>query len=253
MTKNKKPVNWGKPGETGVTETGIPWRVPDTGPTRGDRIMQKIFRMKGTYAPIGARAIPARTAAEVRERIMRGHDLKYVAARVNLAPGEEIEGFISFDIGRNVPQPPLTGTRRPHMLLRKSWMSGDWDSMAGKLIIAIGHTYGIDDNDLRMTRIRIQTLVRTSHKIVILRSTSDATPKDRTPIAEYRHDEIGVRPGWRPYQNRPERVDIGFADGSWVGVERHPYAGIAGGTEGHPERDLLAELAGPPVTGGYPS
>jgi hypothetical protein len=44
----------------------------------------------------------------------------------------------------------------------------------------------------------------------------------------------------------PYRVDIAFADGSWLGVTGLTTR-VPGGTVGYPDRDLLAELAGPPI------
>jgi hypothetical protein len=237
MARDKKPINWGVPGQTGVTDDGIAWYVPEDGPSRMDRIMQRVLRLSGTYAPVGARLVPARTAAEVKERSLRKyHDT--VAAFLD--EGEQIDGFIRFALDKHVPQPPrgnLEAKIGPNPL-KHWWMGGGWNSMAGHLVVTIGSSRSAVD--------RCELWVRTDRRVVLMAGGMD------NPLcvdAEYGLSQVGLRPDWQPGQTNgePRRVDIAFADGSWLGLQGYDHD-VPGTTEGFPQRDLLAELAGPPVT-----
>jgi hypothetical protein len=244
MARDKKPVNWGVPGQTGVTEDGIPWYVPEGGPSRMDRIMQRLLRLPGTYAPVGARLVPARTAAEVKERSLRKYHDTVVAF---LNEGEQIDGFIRFALDEHVPQPPrgnLEAKIGPNPL-KHWWMGGGWDSMAGHLVVTIGSSRTHELNGPSVVD-RCELWVRTDRRVVLMAGGMD------NPLcvdAEYGLGQVGLRPDWQPGQTNgePRRVDIAFADGSWLGLQGYDHD-VPGPTEGFPERDLLAELVGAPVT-----
>lgn len=241
----RKKTVWGQPGQTGVTRDGIPWYVPDKPPGRGERLLYWLSPADGSYMPAGARFVPARTAGEVRERCMRKYG-GLVAKRLH--DDEEIEGFIGFEVDEHVPEPPRTGltAKIGPLPIRHWWMGGDWDSMAGQFLIAIGGSHAADSRGGRF-RSRARLWIRTRHRIVIAGGSMD------NPLwteAEYAPGQAGLRPGWRPSPrgNDFRRVDIAFADGSWVGLNARE-ANVPGATEDYtPIRDLLAELAGPPVT-----
>lgn len=254
MPKAKKPVNWGRPGDTGVSKyNGTPWYVPENAPTLLDRVLQAVFRLKGDDRPIGARDLRAGTAAEAQSRLAGSRSHRQIAQRLNLAPGEELQGFVTISFNEHVPQPPATGVLgRAVGPVRKSWMGGGWDSMAGRLLITIGRSTAsalemvadLTLDDANRVLPRGQVWVRTSHRILLFPSIEGQDPA----TAEYRPGEIGVRPGWQPDPKQPGRVDIAFADGSWIGVEAKD-SGVPGGSAPTVARDLLVRLAGPPVPG----
>lgn len=235
MAAEKKPVRWGQPGETGVTEDGVPWYVPEHGPSRMDRFMEKIFRVSGSYMPVGAKPIPARTAAEVRKRCILGY-AKRVASYLD--EDERIDGFVRFEINDRVPQPPgssLSSTTGPSKL-KHWWMGGDWNSIAGRLLVAVGGTSG--------HAVRHLLWVRTNRRVAVMDG-----PMDNPMVIDFSFglDQVGVQPGWQPYGGGDmRRVDVAFADGSWLGV-KSSIAEVPGGAEESAVRDLLVELAGPPV------
>jgi len=237
MARDTRPVNWGQPGQTGVTKDGVPWEVPAAGPSRRDRVMQRVFGVHGTYMPVGARLIPARTPADVQERVT----LKYgeTVARL-LDPGEELCGFIGFSLGEHIPYPPRSTmtAKVPPSPVKHWWMGGGWDTMAGQLVIAVG---GSGET------VRRAVWVRTDRRIVIMAGETDST---RGITVQYDPRQVGVLPGWTPpdpAQGQARRVDIAFADGSWVGLWGSDRC-VPGSTEGYPIPRLIAELAGPPVT-----
>lgn len=249
MPRDKKRVNWGEPGQTGVTDDGIPWYVPDKPPGLMERALWNMFPGNGTSGiPAGARFVPARTAAEVRERSMRKYGSRFTEI---LDEGEELEGFIGFALsGDHVPQPPRAGLEAkigPNPL-KKWWMGGEWESMAGKLNIAAGSSR-THDPAMPSATDRHFMLTRTSRRILIMIGSMDSPegPKRHDTIAEYPVSQIGIHPAWQPQESGDvERVDIAFADGSWLGLLGYDSA-VPGPTDGWPVRDLLAELAGPPV------
>jgi hypothetical protein len=207
--------------------------------------MQRILRIHGSYAPVGARLVPARTAAEVKERILpKFHDK--VAAL--LPEDEQIDGFIGFALdAEHVPQPPGSrlGAKIGPNPIKHWWMGGDWNSLAGRLIVVLG---GSRTHDLTGPSVidRHRVWVRTSRRIVIMAGSIDNPLWIET---DFGLDQVGLRPGWQPGDDKsePSRIDIAFADGSWLGLEGYEL-NVPGSTEGFPVRDLLAELAGPPVT-----
>lgn len=234
---------WGKPGSTGVTDDGIPWYVPEKGPHPLERVLYWLFPVSGKYMPPGARFVPARTAEEVRERCL----FKYKdSVAQHIDPGEEILGFVGFVLDDNVPQPPRTdlGKKVGPNRLKHWWMGGDWDTMAGQLLIGIGSIRVRSMTSYSGPLPRHLVFVRTASSIVILRGDMDGAV---SPGFTYGLDQVGVSPGWQPNDHDPRRIDIAFADGSWLGLTGTDI-NVPGDTEGCPIRDLLAELAGPPVT-----
>ncbi|MBO0801633.1 MAG: hypothetical protein J2P25_00955 [Nocardiopsaceae bacterium] len=118
-------------------------------------------------------------------------------------------------------------------------MGGGWDSMAGELVVAVGGSRNLNyiekfDRSL--------TWIRTSARVVIMHDSPD---HDGRLVTEYEAGQVGIRPDWQPGE-RSQRVDVAFADGSWIGFRAKSR--VPGGAEDHAVRDLLAELAGPPVT-----
>ena len=249
MARNK--AVWGTPGQAGVTNDGIPWYMPDEPPGFMERMLYKVFPGNGTSSfPAGARLVPARTAAEVRERSMRKYGGRFTGV---LRQGERIEGFIGFALsGDHVPQPPRVGVEAklgPNPL-KDWWMGGGWDSAAGQLVIAGGSSRSHDAH-MPSAYDRHFMLARTSHRFLILIGAMDGAGdvKRDNILAQYGLNQLGIRPDWQPQDHgNPERVDIAFIDGSWLGLLGYDSA-VPGPTEGWPVRDLLAELAGPPVTG----
>lgn len=244
MAREKKPINWGVPGQTGFTRDGVPWYVPETGPTRADRFQRWLLQLHGSDDwPVGARLIPAKTPDEARERSIRRYGDR--VAKV-LREGEEIEGFIQFVTDDHVPQPPrvkLEAKIGPNKL-RHWWMGGDWNTAAGKLVMRLGNTREHDGSGAITRR---QLLVRTRSRIVI---TAGSMYNPLWILAEYSFDQIGLRPGWQPgdpAKGEGDRVDIAFSDGSWIGVIGQDHD-VPGSTEDFVIRDLIAQLIGPPVT-----
>lgn len=239
----RKP-DWGTPGQTGVTSDGIPWYVPDKPPGFVERMMYTAFPGNGTSGiPAGARFVPARTPDEVLERVMRKYHDSVASV---LDDGEDIVGFIGFALNDRVPQPPRFGLEAkigPNPL-QHWWMGGDWDSMAGQLLRAIGSSrqYGTTDS---VVADRQQIWIRTSRRVVI---AGWRMSNPTSEYASYSLDQVGIHPGWQPHATDDVfRVDIAYADGSWLGLEEFDEE-IPGPMEGFPARDLLARLAGPPVT-----
>lgn len=242
----RKKTVWGKPGQTGVTDDGIPWRVPDTGPSFGSKLLYTLFPGGGNYIPAGAKFVPAETAAEVQERAMRKYGNEILRL---LDDGEELRGFSQFLLDEKVPQPPRGGIEAkigPNPV-KRWWMGGDWNTLAGQLNIAIGGSR-YHDPDGSGVHPRRELLIRTSRRVMIWDGSME------TPVClagQYALDQIGLRPGWRPddpANGDDARVDIAFADGSWLGVIGTNDAKIPGGATTRAQRDLLASLVGPPVT-----
>jgi hypothetical protein len=244
MMPRKKTV-WGKPGQTGVTEDGVPWYVPDKPPGWWERFLYWVSPDDGTGSfPAGARLVPARTAAEVRERTL----LKYHDRVAALLPeDEQIDGFIGFALDEHVPQPPGSrlGAKIGPNPIKHWWMGGDWNSLAGRLIIALG---GSRTHDLTGPSVmdRNRVWVRTDHRIVIMAGGIDNPLWIET---DFGLDQVGLRPGWqfRQFTGERRQVDIAFIDGSWLGLQGYDLD-VPGSTEELAEAALLAELAGPSVT-----
>jgi hypothetical protein len=241
MMTRRKTV-WGTPGQTGVTKDGIPWYVPEEGPGFLERLQYKLFPAGegGSYPP-GARLVPARTADEVRQRFMRRYGDR--VARV-LNDDEEIVGFVGFALGDHVPQPPgAIGRKTGPSPVRQWWMGGGWDSLAGQLITAVG---GSKDSAVDLPADRHLVWVRTDKRVAIMDGPTDNPTYVK---AYFGLGQVGVRPGdylGDPAKGQGDRVDIAFADGSWIGLRGYDL-NVPGSTEKHAERMLLAELAGPPV------
>lgn len=247
----RKKTTWGRPGDTGVTRDGIPWYVPEGRPGLGERFLYWLFPSpngdgRDGIMPAGARFLPAKTAAEVHERVMRKYG-EGIAKLVN--EGEELHGFTEFFFDENIPQPPRIGLAAkigPNPL-KQWWMGGGWDTMAGRLVVQIGSSRYHDYNSSGVHP-RGEMLVRTSRRILIIAGNME---RQAWTDGEYAPDQIGIRPGWRPGDRtkgeNPYRVDIAFADGSWLGaIGSNPR--VPGGSSVDAGRDLLAELVGPPVT-----
>jgi hypothetical protein len=229
---------WGQPGQTGVTKDGVPWYVPEKRPGLLERMLYWLFPVGegGSYPP-GARLVPARTAQEVRERVRRKYAGRIAAL---LQPGEVIDGFIGFRLTKAVPSPPRTrmAAKVPPSPLKRWWMGGGWDTMAGQLVMAIG---GSADTTRRAV------WVRTAVRIVIMLGEID---RPLGIIAAYDLPQVGIRPGWTPpdpARGEGDRVDVAFADGSWLGLYGSDL-NVPGSTKGFPIAELIAELAGPPAT-----
>jgi hypothetical protein len=241
----RKKTIWGGPGETGVTKDGIPWAVPLTGPGRGAKIFYALFPGGGVYMPAGAKFVPAQTAAEMQERLTR----KFGQGITKLLDEDEhLVGFADFLIDENVPQPPRIGIEaKIGPSRRKHWrMGGGWDTAAGQLIMRIGGSRGH-----RGILPRDELLIRTDRRVMIWRGNME---RPAWIDAEYGLNQIGIRPDWQPIDRSSLddrwRVDIAFPDGSWIGVNG-ASGHVPGGSEFPAGRDLLAELAGPPVAA-YP-
>lgn len=246
MARDKTP--WGEPGETGVSEDGIPWQVPDEQPTTRDRLRRWLSLSPETAPdksmPAGARYIPARTADDVRERCTR----KYAAGIKGLdvlAEGETLTGFADCGLDQNVPLPPQPGLDQKEPA-GGWWMGGDWDSTAGKLLTSI-NVIRTKDQKIVSVLYRGMLWIRTSKRVLVLTGNME-TPA--ASVGEYPLDQVGLRPEWTADSSSeagtPYRVDIAFADGSWLGVTGLTTR-VPGGTEGYPDRDLFAELAGKPA------
>lgn len=246
MARNRKTTIWGQPGQTGVTPDGIPWRVPDTGPSFGAKLFYTLFPGGGTYMPAGAKFVPASTGPEVHERIMRKHG---DSIRRLLRDDEELQGFADFFISEKVPQPPRNrpdDKSRPNPL-KRWWMGGDWSSMAGQLNIYFGGSRIRGEQGTSILA-RDGLLIRTSQRIMIWKGTIE---KPMHLLTEYGLDQIGVRPDWNRYWTEYEstsRVDVGFPDGSWLGVNSGCSSATPGGATSEAARDLFASLAGKPVS-----
>ena len=245
----RKQIEWGKPGETGVNKDGIPWYVPDEGPSRFERFMERILPSPGGTAsmPPGARFLKASTPADAQQRIMR----KYGEGIAQLLEEDErLVGFTQFLLDDNVPQPPRGGieARIGPNPLRHWWMGGGWDTMAGELVGRIGRSR-LENEKIHTMPARRQLLIRTDRRIVIRNETME---DPGSVIAEYGLSQIGISPARRPSGGAADdegwRVDIAFADGSWVGATGTNDNYVPGGSEFPADRDLLAELVGPPVT-----
>lgn len=237
----RKKTAWGEPGQTGVSREGVPWRVPDEQPPVGVRFRRWLSLAPETAPdetmPRGARFVPARTPDEVQDRCMR----KYGGAIVDLLGKEEtLEGFADFGLDENVPLPP-----QPGLGLKEPaggwWMGGGWDTTAGQLLKRVADTRTRDQKIVSVLY-RGMFWIRTSRRVLVMSGNME-TPA--ASIGEYEPGQVGLRPGWEPADSY--RVDIAFADGSWLGVTGLTTR-VPGGTEGYPDRDLLARLAGPPVT-----
>jgi hypothetical protein len=190
----------------------------------------------GSYPP-GARLVPARTPGEVRERVMRKYGGTIAAL---LEPGEEIDGFIGFRLSKAIPSPPRArmAAKIPPSPLRRWWMGGGWDTMAGQLVTAVG---GSADT------IRRAVWVRTSTRVAIMPGGID---RPLGIIASYDLSQVGIRPGWTPpdpARGEGDRVDVAFADGSWLGLRGIDLT-VPGSAKGYPVAQLITQLAGPPVT-----
>jgi hypothetical protein len=239
----KKPA-WGKPGETGVSKQGIPWRVPNEQPGVRERLARWLSLAPGDdpdeTMPRGAEFVPARTADEVAERCM----LRYGGAIADLdvlAPDETLTGFTDFGFDGNVPLPPHPG-HEPLDPARDWWMGGRWDSTAGQLLTAIDDARTKDQKGVSVLY-RGMLWIRTSRRVLVLSGNMETTAAS---CGEYPLEAVGLHPGWQPADGS-YRVDIAFADGSWLGATGLTTR-VPGGKEGHPDRDLLARLAGDPVT-----
>lgn len=245
----RKKAAWGKPGETGVSRDGIPWLVPDEQPTTGQRFRRWLSLAPADdpdeSMPRGAQFVPARTADEVAERCTH----RYGGAIRDLdllAEDETLVGFADFGLDDNVPLPPRHG-QEPLDPTREWWMGGGWDTTAGRLLTSIDSARTKDQKSVSVLY-RGMLWIRTSRRILILSGNME-TPA--SSCGEYAHDQVGLRPDWEPADparaEKPYRVDIAFADGSWLGVTGLTTR-VPGGKEGYPDRDLLARLAGPPAT-----
>lgn len=243
-----KKTPWGKPGETGVSEDGIPWQVPEEQPSTRARIRRWLSLAPETAPdpsmPAGARYIPARTADEVRERCTR----KYAAAIRDLdvlKENETLTGFADCGLDQHVPLPPQPGMDQKEPA-GGWWMGGDWDSTAGKLLAGIAAAR-TKDQKIVSVLYRGMLWVRTSQRVLVLTGNME-TPA--ASVGEYALDQVGLRPEWSADSaaeaGTPYRVDIAFADGSWLGITGLTTR-VPGGTEGYPDRDLFRELAGEPV------
>jgi hypothetical protein len=220
--------------------------VPENGPTRRDHFMRWLFQVDGSYMPIGARPIPARTAAEVKERSLRNYHDRVAAL---LPEDEQIDGFIGFALdAEHVPQPPggRLGAKIGPNPVKHWWMGGDWDSLAGQLIITLGGSRTHDLTGPSVTD-RNRLWVRTSRRVVIMAGGMEKPLWIETNLGL---DQVGVRPGWHPgdpAKGEPRRIDIAFIDGSWLGLQGYDLH-VPGSTEDFAAAALLAELAGPSVT-----
>ncbi|MCL2584200.1 MAG: hypothetical protein FWE35_17285 [Streptosporangiales bacterium] len=243
-----KKTPWGEPGQTGVSEDGIPWEVPEAQPSTRDRIRRWLSLAPETAPdntmPAGARYIPARTADEVRERCTR----KFAGGIRDLdilEKDETLAGFADCGLDQNVPLPPQTGIDQKAPA-GGWWMGGDWDSTAGKLLTSI-NIIRTKDQKIVSVLYRGMLWVRTSRRVLVLTGNME-TPA--ASVGEYRLDQVGLRPEWSAGSaaeaGTPYRVDIAFADGSWLGVTGLTTR-VPGGTEGYPDRELFTELAGKPV------
>lgn len=246
MARKKTP--WGKPGETGVSQDGIPWQVPEGQPTAGERFRRWLSMAPETAPdetmPAGARYIPARTAEDVRERCARKY-IDNIEALDILEPGEKLIGFADCGLDQNVPLPPQPGIPQKEPA-GGWWMGGDWDSTAGKLLMGI-NSIRTKDQKIVSVLYRGMLWIRTGKRVLVLTGNME-TPA--ASIGEYKLDQVGLRPEWTAESaaeaGTPYRVDVAFADGSWLGVTGLTTR-VPGGTEGYPDRDLFVELAGDPV------
>lgn len=264
----RKKAARGAPGETGVSEDGIPWQVPERRPGAGERFRRWLSLAPATAPdetmPEGAEFVPARTPQEVLQRCARRYGDNIAGL---LDADETLTGFVDLGLDQHVPRPPQPGLDQPEPAAR--WMGGDWDSTAGQLVTSID---GVGPRNQKSLTVLYRGLlwIRTSRRVLILAGNME------TPAAsggEYPLDQVGLRPGWAPWTapdgidrhligrapgrvlargagdtggGSPYRVDIAFADGSWLGVTGLTTR-VPGGTVGYPDRDLLAELAGPPI------
>lgn len=243
----RKKTNWGKPGETGVTKDGIPWAVPETGPGLGSKILYTLFPGGGNYIPAGAKMLKASTAADALQRIMRKYG-EVVSEVVD--EDDRLVGFTQFLLDEKVPQPPQSGigAKVGPNPLKHWWMGGGWDSIAGELVGRIGRSH-LENEMIHDTPPRDLLLIRTDRRAMIWSGNME---HPGLPMAEYGLDQIGISPAWRPGGSAADdegwRVDIAFPDGSWVGAVGANGNYVPGGSEFPADRDLLAELLGPPVT-----
>jgi hypothetical protein len=210
------------------------------------------------------------TAAELNEASLRLYGRHFAGL---LQDGEELRGIPGFQLTDNVPRPPaelIYGAARLSLLRRMqenkkyrnsesyrfklaghggTWMGGDWDSDAGKFVLAVG------DWPMRPGLIA-NYLVFTSRRVLLISGLflKSIKPYKLTPPrlqVEYQPGDISIRTGWPgTAKGYIYRVDLAFPDGSWVGIEGTSTGRCAVGTGDNPSRlyrDLIAELLGFPV------
>jgi hypothetical protein len=155
-----------------------------------------------------------------------------------LHPGENPRGVAFVDFGRLVKDPPwyyvtppdgvfwttlfvlarMVSPLDPHPIKRiqrtlpsQQPMSGGWKSGAGRLRIA-AEGNGPSLRDLLM--------IVTDHRVIVLDGSFDTELLKRRRVAEYRRDELRLRPG--PARAPGAGVDLGFPDGSWIRMGGDP-------------------------------